>query len=195
LCTARRPRSPPPPLADLTYGPLDSQARPHRVLGLIERLPTHAPLHAGGHQIGEPGYFLASTVISGLCRRDEIVQEEIFAPVLTAQRFDSEGESVELANRQHYGLAASVRANDYPRAQRTTAELDFGAVPVNIRGTLTPEVTYGGFEHSGHGKDLSASALSTTVTAGPAPGPWSRSTYRPYARSRLRGREARCRPG
>ncbi|MFF7986284.1 aldehyde dehydrogenase family protein [Streptomyces sp. NPDC007901] len=75
-----------------------------------------------------------------------------------------EGESVELANRRPYGLAASLRANDHPRAQRTTAEPDFGAVRGNPHGTPTPEATYGGFKHSGHGKDLFAHALSTTVT-------------------------------
>ncbi|MFG2268268.1 gamma-aminobutyraldehyde dehydrogenase [Streptomyces chartreusis] len=150
----------PPPLADPDYGPLNSQAQLDRVLGLIERLPVHAVVNTGGHRVGERGFHLAPTVISGLDQRDEIVQEEIFAPVLTVQRFTREEDAVRLANDQPYGLAASVWTSNHSRVQRTSAVLDFGAVWINSHGQLAPEMPHGGFKHSGHGKDLSAYALA-----------------------------------
>ncbi|MEU2155240.1 aminobutyraldehyde dehydrogenase [Streptomyces sp. NPDC019396] len=141
-------------------GPLNSPAQLRRVLTLLERLPDHATVHAGGHRVGDRGYHIAPTVISGLDQQDEIVQEEVFAPVLTVQKFTTEAQAVTLANDQPYGLAASVWTRDHSRTLRTTAELDFGTVWVNTHGTLTAEMPHGGFKHSGHGKDLSAYGLA-----------------------------------
>ncbi|MCZ4602853.1 aminobutyraldehyde dehydrogenase [Streptomyces sp. Lzd4kr] len=150
----------PPPVTDPDYGPLNSAAQLERVLGLLGRLPDHATVHTGGHQVGDRGFHLAPTVISGLRQHDEIVQEEIFAPVLTVQRFSTEAEAISLANDQPYGLAASAWTRDHARALRMSAELDFGAVWINSHGLLAAEMPHGGFKHSGHGKDLSAYALA-----------------------------------
>ncbi|MFJ3231085.1 aminobutyraldehyde dehydrogenase [Streptomyces sp. NPDC086787] len=148
------------PGAEPDVGPLNSAAQLGRVLGLLARLPDRAFVHTGGHRVGDCGYHLAPTVVSGLRQEDEIVQEEIFAPVLTVQEFTTEAEGVRLANDQPYGLAASVWTSDHSRVLRTTAELEFGAVWVNTHGVLTAEMPHGGFKHSGHGKDLSAYGLA-----------------------------------
>jgi betaine-aldehyde dehydrogenase len=142
------------------FGPLNSAAQFGRVRGLIERLPSHASIHTGGTPSGDRGFFFAPTVISGLRQDDEIVQEEIFGPVVTVQKFGSEAEGVELANGVLYGLASSVWTNDHSRAVRVSGELDFGCVWVNTHGPLVSEMPHGGFGHSGHGKDLSAYAFS-----------------------------------
>lgn len=145
---------------DLDVGPLNSAAQLERVLGLLKGLPSHATLRTGGHRVGDTGYYLAPTVISGLVQQDELIQEEIFAPVVTVQKFSTEEEALHLANDQPYGLAASVWTTDHSRILRTTAELDFGCVWINTHGPLTPEMPHGGFKQSGHGKDLSAYGLA-----------------------------------
>jgi betaine-aldehyde dehydrogenase len=142
------------------FGPLNSSAQFDRVRGLIERLPPHARIHTGGTPSGDRGFFFPPTVISGLRQDDEIVQEEIFGPVVTVQRFGSEAEGIELANGVPYGLASSVWTHDHSRAVRVSGELDFGCVWVNTHGPLVSEMPHGGFGHSGHGKDLSAYAFS-----------------------------------
>ncbi|MET9267175.1 aminobutyraldehyde dehydrogenase [Amycolatopsis sp. NPDC004079] len=144
---ARRP--------DVDYGPLNSRAQLDRVLGLLERLPSHARVETGGTATG-PGFQLAPTVVSGLRQDDELVQEEVFAPVITVQSFADETEALELANGVPYGLASSVWTNDVARVARVSRDLDFGCVWVNTHGPLTAEMPHGGFGHSGHGKDLSA---------------------------------------
>ncbi|MFE0026205.1 aminobutyraldehyde dehydrogenase [Amycolatopsis sp. NPDC059021] len=140
----------------MDYGPLNSAAQFERVLGLLSRLPAHACVETGGVRHGERGFFLSPTVISGLHQDDEIVQEEIFAPVLTVQSFVEDGEAVTLANGVPYGLASSIWTRDLGRATRLSGELDFGCVWVNTHGPLVAEMPHGGFGHSGHGKDLSA---------------------------------------
>jgi betaine-aldehyde dehydrogenase len=142
------------------FGPLNSEAQLARVRGLIDRLPKHATVNTGGTPSGERGFFFAPTVISGLRQDDEIVQEEIFGPVVTVQKFGDEAEGVELANGVPYGLASSVWTNDHSRAVRVSGELDFGCVWVNTHGPLASEMPHGGFGHSGHGKDLSAYAFA-----------------------------------
>ncbi|MET8677951.1 aminobutyraldehyde dehydrogenase [Streptomyces sp. NPDC004647] len=141
------------------FGPLNSAAQLDRVLGLLARLPAHAQSHCGAEQHGDHGYFLAPTVVSGLTQDDEIVQEEIFAPVITVQRFGDDAEAVALANGVPQGLAASVWTRDHGRAARLTTCLDFGCVWINTHGLLTAEMPHGGFGQSGYGKDLSMHGL------------------------------------
>ncbi|UOZ02403.1 aminobutyraldehyde dehydrogenase [Amycolatopsis sp. WQ 127309] len=142
------------------YGPLNSRAQFDRVQGLLERLPSHARVETGGVQHGDRGFYFSPTVVSGLRQDDEIVQEEIFGPVVTVQSFSDEDEGVALANGVPYGLASSVWTRDLATAARVSAELDFGCVWVNTHGPLVAEMPHGGFGHSGHGKDLSAYAFA-----------------------------------
>ena len=142
------------------YGPLNSKAQFDRVRGLVEGVPAHARVETGGKPSGERGFFYAPTVVSGLRQDDEIVQEEIFGPVITVQSFSDEAEAVALANGVPYGLASSIWTHDLGRATRVSGELDFGCVWVNTHGPLVSEMPHGGFGHSGHGKDLSAYAFA-----------------------------------
>ena len=140
---------------DVLYGPLNNANQLARVHGFIERLPQHATLNTGGHRVGERGYFYAPTVVSGLKQDDEIIQNEVFGPVITVQRFGSEEEALEYANGVPYGLASSVWTKDHARALRCSRDLDFGCVWINTHIPLVAEMPHGGFGHSGYGKDLS----------------------------------------
>ncbi|NBH04204.1 aminobutyraldehyde dehydrogenase [Amycolatopsis sp. SID8362] len=142
------------------FGPLNSAAQFSRVEGLISRLPSHARIETGGTRFGSRGYYFSPTVVSGLRQDDEIVQEEIFGPVITVQSFSDEAAGIALANGVPYGLASSVWTRDLAVAARVSAELDFGCVWVNTHGPLVAEMPHGGFGHSGHGKDLSAYAFA-----------------------------------
>ncbi|MCU1683057.1 MAG: prr1 [Amycolatopsis sp.] len=146
--------------AGVDFGPLNSAAQFDRVRGLLARLPSHARLETGGKPASERGFFFAPTVVSGLRQDDEIVQEEIFGPVITVQSFADETEALALANGVPYGLASSVWTNDHSRAVRVSGELDFGCVWVNTHGPLVAEMPHGGFGLSGHAKDLSAYAFA-----------------------------------
>lgn len=145
----------PPSDADAFYGPVNSANQLERVQGFIERAPSHAKLLTGGERVGDRGYFFAPTVVSGLRQDDEMVQNEVFGPVITVQSFSDEAQAVEWANGVKYGLAASVWTQNHGRAMRMTKALDFGAVWVNTHIPLVSEMPHGGFKHSGYGKDMS----------------------------------------
>jgi len=137
------------------FGPLNNPDQLARVLGFLERAPNHATLVTGGQRIGDRGYFVAPTVVADLRQDDEMVQEEVFGPVITVQRFGDEAQAVRWANDVRYGLSASVWTSDHGRAMRVSRRLNFGAVWINTHIPFVSEMPHGGFGHSGHGKDLS----------------------------------------
>jgi len=114
---------------------------------------------AGGRVVDRPGFFHEATVVTGVVQDDEIVQEEVFGPVVTVQAFDAEEEALVLANGVTQGLTASVWTADAGRAARMLAGLEFGAVSVNTHAPMMAEMPHGGFRTSGYGKDLSLYGL------------------------------------
>jgi len=144
---------------EVEYGPLNNPDQLARVTGLVDRLPDHARVEIGGKRQGEAGYFYEPTVLSGLKQDDEQIQDEIFGPVITVQRFPDEAEALAWANGVRYGLASSVWTKDHARAMRMAKKLDFGAVWINTHIPIVAEMPHGGFKHSGYGKDLSMYGL------------------------------------
>jgi betaine-aldehyde dehydrogenase len=144
---------------DILYGPLNNADQLERVSGMVDRLPDHAEVSAGGKRQGESGYFYEPTVLSGLRQDDEQIQNEIFGPVITVQKFSDEAEALAWANGVEYGLASSVWTQNHGRAMRVSRKLDFGCVWINTHIPIVAEMPHGGFKHSGYGKDLSMYGL------------------------------------
>ncbi|MHB8672925.1 MAG: gamma-aminobutyraldehyde dehydrogenase [Candidatus Limnocylindrales bacterium] len=144
---------------DIEMGSLIAPAQADKVSGMVERAKASAEIVAGGHRPGRPGSFYEPTVIAGPDQRSEIVQDEVFGPVVTVQRFKDEDQAIAWANDVRFGLAASVWSGDVGKAMRVAKAIQFGTVWINDHFMLVSEMPHGGFRESGYGKDQSMYAI------------------------------------
>ena len=140
---------------DVFLGPVNNANQLSRVSDLLSRVPSHAQVMAGGSALDRPGFFFPATVVAGLRQEDELIQKEIFGPVITVQKFSDEAQAVAMANGVEYGLASSVWTTNHGTAMRMAKAFDFGCVWINTHIPLVAEMPHGGFKRSGYGKDLS----------------------------------------
>ncbi len=137
-----------------SIGPVISADHRDRVLKMLADTPAHATIVTGGKAQRREGFFVEPTVVAGLRQDDELVQSEIFGPVMTVQSCGSDDEAIDMANGVEQGLTASVWTHSHSRAMRFLRDLDFGAVSVNAHAPMGSELPHGGFGSSGYGKDL-----------------------------------------
>jgi 1-pyrroline dehydrogenase len=143
---------------DVEMGPVISKSQQERVFGFLERASSAKVLTGGGSN-GDRGFFVQPTVIAEVGQEDEIVQKEVFGPVVTVQRFADDDQALAWANDVPYGLSASVWTRDIGRALNAARKLQFGTVWINDHIPLVSEMPHGGYKQSGYGKDLSAYSL------------------------------------